>query len=69
MENDEELSRNQDKEIQTQSQSRKNRIIRFGILEYLIFSEQIESDKSFRFNLFRKDFFVSKSKRNIMLPI
>jgi hypothetical protein len=31
-------------EIQAKSQSRKNRIVRFWILEGLIFSEQIEFD-------------------------
>jgi hypothetical protein len=56
-------------EIQVKSRGRKNWTIWFGIPEYPIFSEQIESDYGLRFSFFRKDFLVSNSMSYILLPI
>jgi hypothetical protein len=56
-------------QIQAKSQSPKNRMIRFWILEGPVFSEQIESDLGVIFRLFRNDLPVYESKSYVMLPI
>jgi hypothetical protein len=47
----------------------KNWTVRFWITEYPIFPEQIQSQYSLRFSLFRKDLVISDSKSYVLLPI
>jgi hypothetical protein len=55
--------------MQAKSRSRKDRTFWFWIPEYLIFPEQIESEKGLRFSLFRKDLLMYESKNYVLLPI
>jgi hypothetical protein len=57
------------KEIQARNRGRKNRIIRFWIPEYLVFTKHIEFEYGLRFNLFRKDLVISDSKSYTLLTI
>jgi hypothetical protein len=63
-------------EIQARSRGRKNWtsgiqnwIVQFWILKYPVFPEQVESEESLRFSLFKKDLVLSDSKSYILLHI